>query len=147
MIAAVIQTEDAMRQLLAILLLGTTLGCGSDINGKGEGVASVQEAAQVAKPSPNRNSPDAPDSEWRTSLFENAKELRNVPSVTVVSVEAGTVKVSVANVGKTALQYYSAGVDHVQTYQEIHEDGKWFMNNWDWCGTGKKMYEIPPDSP
>ncbi len=86
---------------------------------------------------------DAPDPNWR-EMFEEAEQLANVPAIAVTSTDGKRVLVTVKNVGTTTLQYYSAGPEHVQLFQEIEVAGRWTQSNWDWCGTGKERFEIAP---
>ncbi|MEZ6147449.1 MAG: hypothetical protein R3B91_18910 [Planctomycetaceae bacterium] len=88
---------------------------------------------------------DAPDPKWREMFFEDAEQLSNVPEIAVISTDGKHVRVTAKNVGTTTLQYYSAGAEHVQLFQEIKDAGRWAQSNWDWCGTGKEMFEIAPN--
>jgi hypothetical protein len=54
--------------------------------------------------------------------------------------------VKVKNVGTTTLQYYAAGSEHVQLFQEVDAAGRWTKAAWDWCGTGKEVFEIAPNN-
>jgi len=87
-----------------------------------------------------------PDPTWREMLFEAADALRNIPEITWTSTDGSVIRVTAKNVGNTTLQYSAAGPQHVQLFQEIHVSGKWTQSNWDWCGTGKELFEIPPNN-
>lgn len=87
---------------------------------------------------------EAPDSQWREMFFEDADPLVNIPKITLKSRLDNVTRVTVKNVGSTTLQYSAAGAEHVQLFQEINVDGKWTQSNWDWCGTGKKQFEVAP---
>ena len=89
---------------------------------------------------------DAPDSKWREMFFDEDAPLTNIPEITVASTDGFATRVTVKNVGRTTLQYNSAGPEHVQLFQEIHVGGKWIQSNWDWCGTGKELFEIAPNN-
>jgi hypothetical protein len=88
---------------------------------------------------------DTPDPSWREMLFEDEVALANVPEISVDSTDGRLVRVTAKNVGTTTLQYYSAGPDHIQLFQEIKEAGRWTQSDWDWCGTGKELFEIAPN--
>ena len=98
--------------------------------------------AVVIWPRPN---PNAPDPAWRDLLFENSMPLANVPEIEVKSTQGGSIWVTAKNTGSTTLQYYSAGKSHIQLFQETHDGTKWTNGGWDWCGTGKELFEIAPD--
>ncbi len=87
---------------------------------------------------------DAPDPKWRDMFFKDAELLSNVPEITVTSTDGKLVRVIAKNVGTTTLQYYSAGAEHIQLLQEIQVAGRWTQSSWDWCGTGKELFEIAP---
>ena len=97
---------------------------------------------QVALPA---EAVDGPDPEWREMFFEDSERLANVPEITIVSTDGNVVRVTAKNAGTTTLQYYSAGAEHVQLFQEIKEIDKWTQSNWDWCGTGKEVFDIAPN--
>jgi len=94
---------------------------------------------------PSRQS-EPPDSKWRELFLENATPLTNIPKTSLTSSVGSVARVTVKNVGNTTLQYYAAGSEHVQLFQEIKVRGKWTQSKWDWCGTGKELFEIAPNS-
>ena len=94
----------------------------------------------------NADALDAPDLKWREMLFEEAEPLANVPEITMISTVAHNTRVNVKNVGNTTLRYVAAGSEHVQLFQEIDVMGRWTQSNWDWCGTGKEVFDIAPNS-
>ena len=133
-----------MKHLLAILLLVTTVGCTFRSSDQSESSPTAPIEVKVGNAASTRKSPEDPDPKWRELIFDDAESLENIPSIKLVSLDDESVKVAVTNEGETTLQYYSAGIDHVQTFQETFKDGKWTLGNWDWCGTGKEIFEISP---
>jgi len=89
--------------------------------------------------------PNAPDPAWRNLLFDDSIPLANVPEIAVKSTQGNTVWVTAKNTGSTTLQYWSAGKSNIQLFQETHDGTKWSNGGWDWCGTGKELFEIAPD--
>jgi len=78
-------------------------------------------------------------------FFEDAKALSNVPEISVKSSDGKSIRVIAKNVGTTTLQYYSAGAENIQLFQEIKTAGRWTQSSWDWCGTGKEHFKIAPN--
>lgn len=87
---------------------------------------------------------DPPDAKWQEMFYDNAPPLTNIPAITLTASDGSITRVNVKNVGDTTLQYYSAGPEHISLFQEINLAGKWTKSNWDWCGTGKELFEIAP---
>ncbi len=88
---------------------------------------------------------DTPDPRWREIFLENVIALSNVPEISVKSTDGKLIRVTAKNVGTTTLQYCSQGAENVQLFQEIKDAGRWTKSNWDWCGTGKELFEIAPN--
>jgi hypothetical protein len=78
-------------------------------------------------------------------FFTEQKTLQNVPVVTPPDRLVGKFSVAVTNRGKTILTYSGrGGPAGVSLYYERFTDGKWCAGTWDWCGTGRGMFEIAP---
>jgi len=86
----------------------------------------------------------APDPAWRRELFKGTLPLKNRPQIVSRKKVKNEVHVTVKNAGETTLEYYSAGPEGIQLYQEVFRGGLWRKSHWDWCGTGKKKYAFLP---
>ncbi len=102
---------------------------------------------QVENSKPDGDETDVPIAKnWKERFSHGAEPLQNQPSITSTSYGDTETRVIVKNIGSTTLQYFSAGPENIQLFQEIFVADGWQMAGWDWCGTGKEMYEIPPSS-
>lgn len=85
-----------------------------------------------------------PDPAWRREKFEGTLPLTNRPQIVSRKPVNDEVHVTVKNRGETTLEYFSAGPERIQLFQEVFRRGLWRKSRWDWCGTGKKTYTILP---
>lgn len=92
------------------------------------------------------NIADRPDPAWDEVLgTKNKVPLTNIPEIvnveTTVSGNLIVALVTVKNAGNSALQYTtSSGPHQVNSYREIHEDGRWKQAGFfPWCGTATLM--------
>jgi len=84
---------------------------------------------------------DPPSPEWR-----RGDSLENRPVVVANIRERGALGVTVANQGTTTLMYSAAASDRrrIACFSEREENGAWRPNGWDWCGTGREVFELAP---
>ena len=106
----------------------------------------VAEVRQTSKPTDVSEKKFAAPANWQERFSDDAQPLTNQPSITSVVHGESETLLKVKNNGSTTLTYYSAGAQNIQLFQETFEDGEWIMTGWDWCGTGKELFEIPPNS-
>ena len=133
--------ERSMKIAICFLALSVAcVGCNSSI----DPTPAPSTAAPLAAQTENTGM-DAPDPSWREMTFKDRVVLANVPKISIGSTDGRLIHVSAKNVGKTTLQYYSAGPDHIQIFREIKKAGRWTQSDWDWCGTGKELFEIAPN--
>ncbi len=85
-----------------------------------------------------------PDPAWRREFFKGFLPLKNRPQIVSRKHVKDEVHVIVKNRGNTPLEYYAAGPEGIQLFQEVFRRGLWRKSGWDWCGTGKKTYTILP---
>ncbi len=130
-----------------LVLCAGGVGCNRSSNSSPIADVPAQSPVTTETASPNAGAEeDTPDPKWREMFFEDTKVLSNVPEISVMSNDGKSIRVVAKNVGTTTLQYYSAGAENIQLFQEIKMAGRWTQSNWDWCGTGKQQFEIAPNA-
>jgi len=84
---------------------------------------------------------EPPSPEWR-----RRNSLENQPVVVGNIRERGELGVTMGNQGTTTLMYSAAatGRRRVACFSEREENGAWRRNGWEWCGTGREVFELAP---
>jgi hypothetical protein len=130
-----------------VALIAACVGCNRTLDSTPTMPASETHAAETQAALPAMDTAlDTPDAKWRERFFKDSTAFSNIPEISGKSTEGILIRVTAKNVGTTTLEYSSQGVEHVQLFQETKVAGRWTKASWDWCGTGKAVFEIAPNA-
>lgn len=78
------------------------------------------------------------------SLWEQEQDLNNIPVILSKTLDADhRIRILLQNQGATTLVYFSTGQNDIQACWTVMDRGVKKLK-WDWCGTGKDSFELPP---
>jgi hypothetical protein len=86
-----------------------------------------------------------PDSDWLSMYSKAYEPLQNRPKVISIEERKGEIQVTIKNTGTTIIDYYATSSSRIQLFQEEWVNREWIAINWDWCGLGKKHFELNPN--